>query len=365
MSPTTPTHIIIVGAGVTGLTTATLIQRHLPKVGITILAAETPTTANPSADYASMWAGAHYRPIHPISTDQLAKEHEMAMRTAEAMRRLARKIPEAGVAEMPGVEYFKREPEDGLKKLKSGDVYASPGDGFRVLEEKELPPGVKWGCVYRSYGVNVPVYCRWLMDGFLARGGKIVQRRLSSASEVFELVAKNTISGLNLGGSPPPLVVNCSGRNFDLDPKVKIIRGQTVLVKQQYDKTITQQNADGTWTFVIGRPRNGGTIVGGTKEIGDWEPSPRAETTESLLQHCVESFPDFIDSVAKFDIVKINVGRRPWREGGYRFEIENIGPGRTVVHGYGAGGRGYELSWGAGEKILELVKECVAGRAKL
>ena len=62
----------------------------------------------------------------------------------------------------------------------------------------------------------------------------------------------------------------------------------------------------------------------------------------------VESYPDFVDSVDKFEVLKDNVGRRPWREGGYRFEIDRVAPGRTIVHGYGAGGRGYELSWAAG-----------------
>ena len=344
-----PSPIIVVGAGITGLTTASLLQTTLPTdIPITILAAETPNTTSPSPDYASIWAGAHYRPIFPLTTPQLRAEHELAVHTAETMRRIARDHPEAGVAEMPGIDYFENAPE-GISELRTGDVYAYPDDGFRVLSKEELPKGAEWGATYQTYCVNVTVYCRWLLDRFLDNGGKIVEQRLSSADEAFEFAEK-------AGLGRPQIVVNCSGRNFDHDPKVKIIRGQTVLVKQQYDRTISWQKADGLGTFVIPRPKNGGTIVGGTKEMGDWEASPRAEMREKLLNRCVDSFPDFVDDVSKFEVVKENVGRRPWREGGYRFEAEGVGPGRTVVHGYGAGGRGYELSWGAASSIVELVK---------
>ncbi|KAJ9608874.1 hypothetical protein H2200_006645 [Cladophialophora chaetospira] len=349
--------IIVIGAGVTGLTTAVLLQQHHPTHPITIIAAETPSTPSPTADYASQWAGAHYRPIHPLTTPQLRFEHELTMHTASTMRRIARENPEAGVAETPALEYFANTPKEILE-LKTGDVYAWPGDGFRVLGKTELPAEAEWGCEYQAYCVNVSVYTRWLMDRFIANGGKFIQHRLSSASDAFEFARQN-----NLGR--PHVVVNCSGRNFDADPKTKIIRGQTVLVKQQYHRTITWQHADGTWAFLIPRPLNGGTIVGGTKEIDDWEASPRAETREKLLKRSVESFPDFVAKVEDFVVLKDNVGRRPWREGGYRFGIERLGSEKTVVHGYGAGGRGYECSWGAAREIAGLVKQVLGTQAKL
>jgi glycine/D-amino acid oxidase-like deaminating enzyme len=33
-----------------------------------------------------------------------------------------------------------------------------------------------------------------------------------------------------------------------------------------------------------------------------------------------------------------------------------LGGGRRVVHGYGAGGRGYELSWGIAERLVDLIE---------
>ena len=50
------------------------------------------------------------------------------------------------------------------------------------------------------------------------------------------------------------------------------------------------------------------------------------------------------------------VGRRPAREGGMRIEAEKVGQGRVVVHAYGAGGRGFELSWGVAGDVLDIVQ---------
>jgi len=342
--------IVIIGAGVLGLSTATLLQTKDPKCKVVIMATELPTTPSPTADYASVWAGAHYRPI-PGTIRQLEDEAELAIRTAEIMKRIARETPEAGVGTMPGIEYLDDPPEANLT-LKTGDVYAGPDDHFRVLEKAELLPGAQWGCEYDSYSVNVPVYSKWLLDKFITGGGQVIQHKLKAAEEAFDCAQE---AGLGTVST----VVNCSGRNFDRDPRMNIIRGQTVLVRQQYDKTVTRQNRDGTWAFLIPRPRGGGTIVGGSKEIGDWEAGVRPETRQKLLQQSVDSFPDFVDSVEQFDVLKDNVGRRPWRDGGLRIEVEALDSNRRIVHGYGAGGRGYELSWGAAERIVELTAQRV------
>ncbi|RMZ83150.1 hypothetical protein DV738_g1174, partial [Chaetothyriales sp. CBS 135597] len=341
-----PRPIVVIGAGVLGLSTAVRLQETYPKEEVAIIAAELPTDSSPTVDYASMWAGAHYRAI-PASTPQLENEAELAMATFQTMLRIAAESPEAGVAPMKGVEHYETVTNE-IGALRTGDRYAGPDDHFRVLDQMELPKGAEWGCEYESYGVNVNVYCRWLLRQFQARGGRVAQHKLASAASAFDLATK-----LDMGEAK--CVVNCSGRNFDQDASMKIIRGQTVLVKQQYDKTITRHCADGRRPALIPRPLGGGTIVGVTLEIDDFHTAVREESRRALLEDAVEFFPDFVKNVEDFVVVKDNVGRRPWREGGVRIAAETIGGGRTIVHGYGAGGRGYELSWGIAERIVDLV----------
>jgi D-amino-acid oxidase len=345
-SPSSPP-IIIIGAGVLGLSTATLLYAQNPNRRITIIASELPTDASPTPNYASPWAGAHYRPI-PGSSPQLVSEAELAKRTFEVMKRIATETPEAGVELMQGVEYLEEPPEANLV-LRSGDEVAGPGDGFRVLGPDELPEGVKWGCEYGTYCVNVPIYCKWLFERVLEKGGRVVKRKLKNAESAFDM-AKQEGLGEDL------TVINCSGTNFGNDPAVKIIRGQTVLVKQQYGKTVTRRNSDGSWAFLIPRPCGGGTIVGGSKEIGDMEEKPRAETREKLLRQAVKYFPDFAEREDEFEIIRDNVGRRPYREGGLRLENEVLADvRRRMIHAYGIGGRGYETSWAIAERVMELM----------
>lgn len=360
--------IIIVGAGVLGLSSAVLLQAAEPDVPITLIAAELPVCVTnpshirpadrPSPDYASMWAGAHYRPI-TASTSQLAVEARLALRTEAAMKRLFNEHPEAGIEFMKGVELFE-DPPDEYKSLVSGQVYAGNGDDFRVLPPPDLPTGVQWGCEYNTYTVNVLVYCSWLLRKFQSRGGKVIKKTLRCLEEAPGVggfhESQQVASSL--------AVVNCSGRNFDTDPKMQFLRGQTVLVKQQYHKTITRQHKDGTWTFLIPRPW-GGIVVGGTKEPGDTEAEARMETRADILNRAAAVFPDFVRDPAEFEVVLDNVGRRPWRDGGLRIESSSSREGWTVIHAYGAGGRGYELSWGVAEAVLKLVQQTLGRVPKL
>ena len=339
--------IIVIGAGVLGLTTANILKQRFPKKQIVIVAAEFPSDANPSADYASMWAGAHYRPI-PTSSPQLRAESELGRRTFEVMRDIASNEPGAGVELMQGLEFLET-PPDAYRDLQAGQIFAGSNDAFRLLETNELLPGSTWGCEYQTYCLNVPIYCCWLLSRFIGRGGRVIKHRLRDAAAAFEIAHQERLGRVRT-------LVNCSGRNFDADSRVSFIRGQTCLVRQQYNRTITKQNSDGTWFALIPRPLNGGTIVGVSKEPGDVETRPRNETRERMLREAVELFPDFVERYEDFDIVCDNVGRRPWREGGTRMEVEYlpVGTGR-IVHGYGVGGRGYELSWGIAEELTALV----------
>jgi D-amino-acid oxidase len=83
-------------------------------------------------------------------------------------------------------------------------------------------------------------------------------------------------------------------------------------------RTITRQNSDGTWTFVIPRPLHGGTIIGGTKEEHDFEEKPRLETREKLLKAAALAFPELLNANGEFEVIRDIVGRRPSRIGGMR-----------------------------------------------
>ncbi|KAJ6102400.1 D-amino-acid oxidase [Penicillium sp. IBT 16267x] len=336
-----PETIVIVGAGVIGLSTALCIQQSLsPAQSVLLVARDFPSDT--SVNYASPWAGAHYRPV-PGSSPQALREAGQAQRTYEFMKRVAADEPGAGVKFIQGVEHLEAPPNEYLDAQSVRNVYEHL-DGFRRLASDEMPNGVKWGVQYGTYVVNSPVYCAHMLRKFVLKGGDTRQYTLANIKEAFSL-ASNVSA-----------VVNCSGLGFE-DPKSFIIRGQTCLVRNPVSETITRQNYDGSWSFCIPRPLDGGTIIGGTKEPHNWDPNPSMETRERLLANATEWFPFQQESGGQFDVVRDIVGRRPAREGGMRIEIEELGNGKRVVHAYGAGGRGFELSRGVAEDTAALMLE--------
>jgi D-amino-acid oxidase len=283
------------------------------------------------------------------------------------MKCVASDEPGSGVSFVRGVEHLEAPPAEYLDQRSVSNVY-SHLDGFRALGAGEVPEGVVWGVEYGTYVVNSPVYCAHLLRKFLLRGGEVKKSELVNLMEGFSL-AKGVRT-----------VVNCSGVGIG-DPKAFIIRGmfcawfteewkrfsyiqlvltffllgQTCLVRNAVSETITRQNTDGSWSFCIPRPLDGGTIIGGTKEPHNWDPNPSVEARERLLANATKWFPFTPASGGKFDVIRDIVGRRPAREGGMRIEVEKIANDRYLVHGYGAGGRGFELSRGVAEDIAELM----------
>jgi hypothetical protein len=147
--------------------------------------------------------------------------------------------------------------------------------------------------------------------------------------------------------------------------------GQTVVTDLVgATRTVTKQNKDGTWSFIIPRFFNGGTIIGGTKEPRDWASQPDLATREQLIRRgrdlLSSSSESHILSDHNIGVIADVVGRRPTRDGGMRIEIEkgevtlaekHQPAAASVVHAYGAGGRGYEISWGVADEVVRLAAQ--------
>lgn len=346
-------HVVIVGAGVIGLTSAwllcesgfdvTIVAEHFPNDGL-----------NPQ--YTSPWAGAHFRPF-PSKSESDKKEVELNRRTLSFFKQLSKENPESSVKFVKGIEYFEA-PDDYYSSISSG--YSEGIDNFKVLEKSELPNGCVLGTEYDAWVVNSPHYIRFLQQKLMFKYGvKFVRTKLESLKQV-------------QGQFPKSIIVNASGMGLqysgDYDPQCFPIRGQTLLVRapqtcSYFNKTITHQSKDGLWTFVIPRPLDGGIILGGTKQPNDLLSTPRDADTQSLIERGKKLYPELVIN-GELDIRGVNVGFRPARNGGSRVELERFGK-CNVVHAYGAGGMGYELSYGMAEKVLEIVKGVESLHSKL
>jgi glycine/D-amino acid oxidase-like deaminating enzyme len=98
------------------------------------------------------------------------------------------------------------------------------------------------------------------------------------------------------------------------------------------------------------------TILGGTKDIGDWSAEPNPSTTEEILRRAKEWVPELLDASGNFQVLSVQVGLRPARKGGVRVEMERVDK-FVVCHAYGHAGAGYQNSVGSANKVARILAE--------
>jgi glycine/D-amino acid oxidase-like deaminating enzyme len=109
--------------------------------------------------------------------------------------------------------------------------------------------------------------------------------------------------------------------------------------------------------YVIPRPGSGTTIIGGSKEVGNWNEHEDKELTTRIIKRAKGLIPELLDPSGEFEVLSVQAGRRPGRKGGPRVELdtETIS-GVKVVHAYGHAGAGYQNSIGSALKVEQLLK---------
>lgn len=118
--------------------------------------------------------------------------------------------------------------------------------------------------------------------------------------------------------------------------------------------------------YVMTRAAGGGTILGGCYQKGRSDGEVDEGLAKRIMERAVRACPELTGGrgVEGLDVVRHGVGLRPVREGGTRVEKERVGE-VWVVHNYGAGGAGYQSSYGCAMEVVRLVEEVLGVRAKL
>ncbi|KAI9487599.1 MAG: FAD dependent oxidoreductase [Benjaminiella poitrasii] len=335
--------IIVLGAGVSGLTVAISLLRHGYK-DVLVVAKHVP--GDLTTEYTSPWAGASILTVADYNDYRLQDIDAFSMKE---FKRLAEEEPEANIMFCPGVQFCENPPapEEDIYWVKK--LYAN----VKEIPKNELIPGVSHGYTFDSYTANVPKYLKWLVKSLTSLGGRIERKSFDSIQQVYEEF------------NDADIIVNCTGLgSYHLkdvqDHTMYPIRGQTVLVHAPHVKTQYYIDGLNCWTYII--PRNDGTVIcGGTVDRVKKETEPNEAITKDILQRCYNLYPEITHGKGPehFDIISINVGFRPGRENGIRIEkeIKYRANGKKVIvcHNYGHGSHGYQSSWGASAKVIELI----------
>lgn len=237
-------------------------------------------------------------------------------------------------------------------------------DPLSSIRQRTPPhaPQIKHGSICRAMAINVPHYLQYLQDKSRALGVKIIKARLPAESGLETALRAAESLVITDGQSGPDCFVNATGLSAARlcgDEAMYPIRGQTVLVKGEAEATRTRIG-EGYGAYCIARPGSGTTILGGTKEAGNWSGAVDPETTEKILERCSYIVPELQTAAdGGFEVISVQCGLRPGRKGGPRVEKESIGD-KKVVHVYGHAGAGYQNSIGSARLTVKLVDESLA-----
>jgi D-amino-acid oxidase len=296
--------VIVVGAGVVGLTCAVRLLEAGHRVDVVARDLPLETT---SAVAAAIWY-----PYRALPRDKVTSWATTSYAVFDA---LADTDPESGVRMMVGTEVFAKPQPDPWW------AGAVPG----LDRETSLPDGYADGWTFATPVVAMPEYLPWLADRVEGLGGTLTRMNLRALPEGADLV------------------VNCSGlgaRLLGADRSVVPVRGQVVYV-EQVGLDRWWLDADGP-TYVV--PRTHDIVVGGTDEEGEWSRTPDPDAARSILARGTRLVPDLRNA----RVLRHKVGLRPVRPA-VRLKREG-----EVIHCYGHGGSGVTLSWGVAEEVVAL-----------
>jgi D-amino-acid oxidase len=313
-----PAHVLVLGAGISGLTCAHELARR--GLGVTVWARDEPLATT------SAVAAALLYPFEAGPKERVA---------AWALRAHARFVTQARSG-VPGVTLVP------LHDLHSPALEAPTW--LRGLPEfAPLAPGERQGFAegwrVRVPGVETPLYLPWLAREVRARGVELVARTVRSLDETrgFDAVVNATgLGAAELVG----------------DRECYPIRGQIARVPRgAVDRALVFQRADGSFGYIVPRARD--CVLGGTAERGVDSLAVDASTSLAILARCRALEPRLVPEVES-----AAAGLRPGRAA-IRLERERLPDGRPLVHDYGHGGCGVTLSWACAEDVVALVTEAL------
>ncbi|TKX27332.1 D-amino-acid oxidase-like protein [Elsinoe australis] len=370
-------HVVVLGAGVIGLQSAIYLLEADHKV--TIVASHFP--GDQHAQYTSPWAGAHWR-THAGSNDTREQKWDL-----ETYNEWHRQIASAstvqdqqtlGLKIYDSLNYWDNPPTDPIWWAPHVHSFATLPTASTTIQainaSHPSPSRIRDAATFRAIAINVPTYLLHLRTQILSKGGTFIRATIPVPSPTNDLPSslRQTAALVHrITSSDADVFVNATGLGAGKlcnDAACHPVKGQTVLVKGEAE-AIRTRLGEGYISYVIPRPGSGTTVVGGTKEVGTWDVGTSEEVTERILRGARALAPELLTgSDGGFEVVSVQVGFRPGREGGARVEGERVGRERTgVVHAYGHDGAGYQNSVGVGREVVRLVEGMVGveGRAKL
>ena len=311
------TRISVVGAGVSGLTTAI----ELLEAGnqVTIYSADLPQQTT-SAVAAAIW--------FPYAVAPKTAVNRWSAESFRVFEELSRQV-ETGVTMTTFLVLTTPESDHSW-------TAQLPEKAVRLARPEELPEGYEMGYLSKVPLAETPVYIPYLLKRFKSLGGQLRQKKVEDLTDLF-----NTAD----------IVVNCSGlgaRKLCQDESLYPIRGQVLKVSASAGiRSMVDAIHKGQLSYIIRREND--IVLGGTDYDNDYNEEPSTADSQIILDRCRNLQSGLSESVVQ----STSVGLRPKRPA-IRCEKD---PSKPIIHNYGHGGAGFTVSWGCAKEVVRLTKD--------
>lgn len=263
---TSPSRFAVLGCGVSGLSTARLLQRRYQNGPgtVTIYARELPP------DTTSNIAGAHWSPTTVFDAESVSPQFTEQFRQACRISNRAFQLlagTEYGVRWIETFEFYRNEAALAEPLPGGNDLYPA----IEIHRDPDHYFGFPFVKQFSTMLIEPSIYLSALLRDFYIAGGRVVVREFHSREEIMRLAE--------------PVIFNCTGlgaRGLFDDQKLGPVRGQleVLLPQPEIDYCYLSRG----YMF----PRRDGIILGGTFDHDDWSLAPRADQRDMILQQHME-----------------------------------------------------------------------------
>lgn len=367
--------VLIIGAGVNGITTALTLQ--CLGYDTQIIAEHTyddlPETAS-HPEFASLFPAASVIP-HSVYSDRLLSLFELSQSLFFDLRKQA----------FPGITFHKHfevfefevDPPPYLEKMLHSKLLDQL-DPDAIPRHSQSPALHGW--VFDCLFADWPNYFSGLISRYKKKGGTITQKKLVPG-DIPQLPAQTIINCSGTGSAilfDEPLEDCRISRGHILHkPGAPLIKGSDhrIISYNYTPRASVYSNFDNQPCDLYCYPRKDGWILGGSRQTGtldkmNWEHSSNSTETyhidgraipaqiidinRQILAHTYELDLSVSDKLA------VNIGYRFTRSttDGLRLERDqNSGYNKAIFHNYGHGGAGVTLSWGCALALAEQIAQ--------
>ena len=361
----TDANILVIGAGVSGLTTAICLR----EAGFNVVIA----ADRFAPDLTSIVAGAlwEWPPAvcgHHGAPRSLERSKEWCMTSYDKFKQMYADFgsEETGIYLRDVYFYFKyfleSQPSDLGKMNELKDKVDGFERGLHIVKDSidlSFQGGIKDAYKHMAPMVDTDVYMKWLLRYAQDIGCEIVHQKITIN------VVENEQELLRRFNAKA--IVNCAGLGSIVttgDPSMHPLRGALVRVKNHggvvkdahcisHDRT-----SDDEQDIIFIVPRGDNLVVlGGLAQQDQWDTDLSLEVP--IIRQMYDGCLQFLEELRELPLDEqepVRTGLRPCTE--KNVCLERV-PNTRIFYNYGHGGSGVTLSWGCSQEIVQMVQEAL------